>query len=119
MLDVAFRGKTLWASLVCFRSEGNVERLRVPLLSRHTPLSDNHKLLIDPKEITKWTNFVVRTEGEVEKVQAWKVGPHSLSMKRITNDCSTEHNSAGFLEATYWEAERSVGGRVYPRVTTL
>lgn len=92
-LDLTFRGKTLWASLVCFQTEGKIERLQIPLFSKQTPQSDGHHLPIDPAEMTKWNTAVLRNEGQAETVQAWKVDPQSLSVKRITNDCSTEHKT--------------------------
>lgn len=91
--DVSFRGKTLWATMICFRPGGSLEKRQVPLFSSKSPQSEELGLLVDTTESSTWTPSVVHVDGQKNTSQAWSVHPSTLTLRRIMLDCSTEHKT--------------------------
>lgn len=93
LLDVSFRGKTLWADVLCSKAEGQFQRLRIPMFSKQDAGSDEHSILISPTELADWKLSVVRTAQGSETLEAWNVHPGTLSLRRITYSHSKEQKT--------------------------
>lgn len=93
LLDVSFHGKTLWADLLCYKAEGQFQRLQIPMFSKQDAKSDEHPILISPTEMAEWKLSVIRTREGPETLEAWKVDRSTLGLRRITYNHSKEHKT--------------------------
>lgn len=87
LLSVAFRGKTVWADVMCrLDGEGSSDRLRrveVPLFSKtKKPSASVIDMPIERGDST-WMISAVRQAGRPEKVEAWSLDTKTLSLKRM------------------------------------
>lgn len=91
LLGVAFRGKTLWADMLFYRSRGNFQRLQIPLFAKKkSNLQSDHEVLLPEEDLRNWTMSIANRAANADTLEAWRLDPQNLSMRCTSHDTSKQ-----------------------------
>lgn len=94
LLGVAFAGKILWADLV-FQDrtrESRFQYLHIPLFStRKNTISKEFDDLPTSEDWSDWTLSLTRPSGGTEALEALRVNPETLCLRRVSDSVSEHH----------------------------
>lgn len=91
LLGVAFRGKTLWVDLLLHRSQGNSERLQIPLFTKKKSIvQSDHRVLLPEGDHYDWGMAIASRAGSSETIEAWTLDPQNLTIRCISQDISKQ-----------------------------